>query len=390
MRGGRALVLGHWASRARHWALGAGRWSMPTGRRALGAARWLLLAGVACMAHADDEPAFPDVVPGLELRFPEDEGSHPEYRIEWWYVTGWLEEPSGDPLGFQVTFFRARMPGNEANPSSFAADQLLFAHAALSDPTRGKLLHAERAARAGFGLAEARAGRTDVVIEDWRLVQQGDHYDADVSAENFAFELRFERTQPPLLHGRDGYSQKGPDPRSASYYYTHPHLAVTGTVTIEGRAREVRGEAWFDHEWSSQILDAEAVGWDWVGLNLPDGGALMAFRLRDQQGGEHWAQATRREADGRVTTYGPDDVAWIERRHWTSPRTGIEYPVSFDLQVGERSLRLEPLMPDQESDSRGSTGTIYWEGAVRAYDADGDFAGRGYLELTGYGEKLRL
>ena len=361
--------------------------------------RWALLVGLAvtCLGAgrsdttaADRDSAYPDVVPDAEIRFPRDEGSHPDYRIEWWYVTGWLEDAAGEPLGFQVTFFRTRVTGNEDNPSRFAVNQILFAHAAVSDPARGRLFHAERSARTGFGLAEAGEGRTDVVLEDWRLEQAGDAYHARVVADDFEYDLRFERTQPPLLHGRDGYSQKGPDPLSASYYYTHPHLAVSGTVTTAGRERNVRGEAWFDHEWSSQILDAEAVGWDWIGLNLPDGGALMAFRLRDQQGGEHWAQATLRDATGQVTTFGPDEVEWRPGRTWTSPRTGIDYPVSFEVTVGERGLRLEPLMDDQESDSRGSTGTIYWEGAVRAYDASGEYAGRGYLELTGYGNRLQL
>ena len=347
-------------------------------------------AGLPGTTRAAGDSVYPDVVPGTEIRFPADEGSHPDYRIEWWYVTGWLEDAAGEPLGFQVTFFRARVTGNEDNPSRFAVNQILFAHAAVSDPQRGRLLHAERSARAGFGLAEAGAGRTNVVLEDWRLEQQGDAYRARVVADDFDYELRFEQTQPPLLHGRDGYSQKGPDPLSASYYYTHPHLAVTGTVTIGGRERAVRGEAWFDHEWSSQILDAQAVGWDWIGLNLPDGGALMAFRLRDERGGEHWAQATFRDAAGNVTTFPADEVEWQPGRIWASPRTGIEYPVTFEVTVGERVLRLEPLMDDQESDSRASTGTIYWEGAVRAYDADGQYAGRGYLELTGYGNRPEL
>ena len=365
-------------------------YSPQPGDRRVGRRCLILLLSLSGAISAEVPGAYPDVVPGREIRFPQDEGSHPDYRIEWWYVTGWLADPSGAPLGFQVTFFRTRVTGNEGNPSNFAVKQLLFAHAALSDPSRGRLLHAERAARAGFGLAEARAGRTDVVLEDWALVQHGDRYDAQVIADDFAFGLSFTRTQPPLLHGDGGYSRKGPDPLSASHYYTHPHLEVTGTVMLAGDRREVRGEAWFDHEWSSRILDADATGWDWIGINLDDGGALMAFRLRNREGGEHWAAATLRTADGSITMFGPEAVEWLPGRHWTSPRTGIDYPVEFDVRIGERRLRLEPMMDDQESDSRGSTGTIYWEGAVRAYDASGEFSGRGYLELTGYGERLNL
>jgi predicted secreted hydrolase len=343
-----------------------------------------LLIAAALAVPAQAEVTYPHVVPGVELAFPRDEGAHPAHRIEWWYVTGWVDDDGGEPLGFQVTFFRVRPGLAESNPSRFAPKQILFGHAALAEPRHGRLRHAERSAREGFGLAYAREGSVDVRLDDWTLRQDGDVYRAVVSGDDFRMTLDLRATQAPLLQGDRGYSQKGPDPLSASYYYSLPHLSVDGTVTVDGRERRVTGVAWFDHEWSSDILGDEASGWDWMGISLDDGGALMAFRMRDPRGGKLWSGANVRSADGRVQAFAPDEVEWTPGRSWQSPRTGATYPVEWSVQVGGRTYRVQPLMDDAELDSRASTGTIYWEGPVRLLGPDGNVAGRGYLELTGY------
>ena len=354
----------------------------------------VLAVALACGAGdagAASAPAasYPDIRPGLELRFPDDEGSHPDFRTEWWYVTGWLATPAGQPLGFQVTFFRTRPLPAMANPSAFAARQILIAHAAISDPERGRLWHEQRIAREGFGLAAAAVGRTDVRIRDWALTAAGATLEARVEGPDFGYQLHLERSQPPLANGRGGYSQKGPAALSASGYYSLPQLRVTGQVRRGSTTLAVTGTAWLDHEWSSAYLDADSVGWEWVGLNLADGGALMAFRIRDRQGAQRWAGGTLRRADGSTVSLAPDAIAFRPGRRWRSPRSGVEDPVGWQLRAGALALDLEPLMDDQESDSRLTTGAIYWEGAVRA-SAAGRPLGRGYLELTGYGEPLRL
>ncbi|HZM36629.1 MAG TPA: lipocalin-like domain-containing protein [Burkholderiales bacterium] len=318
----------------------------------------MLLPFAARAAKVD----YPVVVPGKSLEFPRDHGAHPAHRIEWWYVTGWL----GDAMGFQVTFFRARPEEQSDNPSSFNPRQVLFAHAALSDPARGRLVHAENAARAGLSLAGFERERTGVWIDDWRLEQQGERYVCRIPANDLDFRLNFENRRKPVLRGENGFSQKGHRPHEASYYYSRPHLEVSGTVN----GRTVEGKAWLDHEWSSAVMAPEAAGWDWCGINLGDGGSLMAFRMRDKAGGLH---------------YAPPGISLRPLRYWTSPRTGVSYPVSMEVN----GLRLEPLMDDQELDSRASTGTIYWEGAVRAYRGGAE-VGRGYLELTGYWRPMRL
>jgi predicted secreted hydrolase len=346
-------------------------------------------AAAACAALTLGAAGYPDVTPGARVALPGDAGAHPEFRTEWWYVTGWLATRAGAPLGFQVTFFRTRPTLETENPSAFAARQLLIAHAALSDPARGRLWHDQRIARAGFGLAAAATGRTDVALRDWSLSDRGGRLEAVVRAEGFGFALVLEPRAAPLPNGVAGYSQKGPAPTSASLYYSVPQLRVTGTLERGGRRETVTGSAWLDHEWSSAYLDAAAVGWDWIGLNLEDGGALMAFRMRDADGRARWAGGTLRSADGAVRSLARDEVRFVPGRRWRSPRTGVEYPVEWQVAAGGLELALVPLLDDQESDSRATTGAVYWEGAVEARAA-GQAVGRGYLELTGYGERLRL
>jgi len=344
----------------------------------------LLSVGVAAR-----EPAYPIVREGHTLAFPLDHGAHPAFRTEWWYITAWLKDERGREFGAQITFFRHRPGVQEDNPSRFAPSQLLFAHAAVTDLRAGRLLHDQRAGRVGFGVNQAREGDTDVRLEGWRLVRQNDRYVATLKAARFEFDLRFQRTQPVLMQGRSGFSQKGPVLTQASYYYSLPQLAASGRITIDGQPYSVTGTAWLDHEWSSEIMAAQAVGWDWAGINLTDGGALMAFRLRDVEGNAVWSSATLRERDGRVETFGPDQVEFSPLRQWQSGRTGANYPIHMKMRVAGRSIELQPAMDDQELDARNSTGTVYWEGAVRAIEM-GREVGRGYLELTGYWKKLNL
>lgn len=348
---------------------------------------WIALLVPA--ASADVE--YSRAVPGYAIELPRDEGSHPDFMTEWWYLTGWLADETGQPFGFQVTFFRHRPGFDESNPSRFAAKQLLVAHASLSDPTHGRLRRAERIARAGFGLAEALEGALDVHIDDWSLRRTSDAaLAADLATSEFRFELEFEMAQAPLLHGRGGYSQKTPDPAAASYYMSLPQLKTSGRIWIGDRAHTVQGVAWLDHEWFSSIVDDVARGWDWTGINLDDGSALMAFRMRNGEGEAYWAAATTRAASGAVRTFEPQQVDWQVVRTWRSPRTGIEYPVEMRVRVGEHTIHLRPLLDDQENDARASAGTIYWEGAMRAFDEEGRQVGKGYLELTGYGERIPL
>lgn len=346
--------------------------------------RLLLLLLMPLLLAAD----FAPVRPGVPLRFPADHGAHPDFRTEWWYITGWLDTPQGKK-GFQITFFRTKPDIDTPNPSPFVPRQVIFAHAALSDPGHGKLRHAARIARAGFGLAQARVGDMDVAVDDWRLFRRPDgRMQAKVAGDGFALDLMFTPTQAVILQGQGGYSRKGPDPAEASHYYSWPHLKVAGQLADRVGKRAVTGQAWLDREWSSTLMNARAVGWDWLGLNLDDGGALTLFRMRDAQGGALWAGGSLRDAAGRVTVFGRDDVRWQAAGWWQSPRSRARWPVrpSVEYRVNGqwRRIAVQPWMPDQELDSRAGGGPLYWEGAVTVQ------GGRGYLELTGYGAPLKM
>jgi predicted secreted hydrolase len=358
-----------------------------------------LLVGMAtgstvCAAPIDPPanaagPSYAPVTTGHPLVFPADYGSHPQFRTEWWYITGWLNTAHDEPLGFQITFFRTRPDIDDNNPSAFAPHQLLIAHCAISDPKRGRLWQDQRIRRAGLGLAEAAVGDTHVWIDRWSLQRNAGNYASRIDAEDFSLDLSLTETQAILLNGDAGVSRKGPASQAASYYYSLPHLRVNGAISRHGTKDRVTGEAWLDHEWSSEYLDSEATGWDWIGLNLDDGASLMAFRIRGTRGEQRWAGGTFRAADGRTQVLGPGDVEFRAGRTWMSPRTRIAYPVQWRVRAGSHEFDLEPLLDDQENDTRLSTGAIYWEGAVRAHEQQ-RLVGRGYLELTGYGERLRL
>lgn len=366
--------------------------------RAVFRVSWLQLmvaSGLSALALSSmaAAPEFAAVQSGKTLEFPHDYGAHPDFRTEWWYATGWIETPDGTPLGFQVTFFRSATEHDRANPSKFAPQQLIIAHAALSDPSQGKLLHDQKSAREGFGLAYARTGNTDVKLDDWSLVRTDNgQYQAVVHGQDFTFNFTLTPTQQPLVQGQGGFSRKGPKPEQASYYYSEPHLHVAGTLTRQGKPVAIKGSAWLDHEWSTSVLDTHASGWDWVGINLNQGAALMAFRIRSTDGTQLWAQAALRDAQGRVRQFRPDEIAFTPRRRWRSPRTGATYPVALSIRTGEFNWYLEPLQDDQELDSRRSTGAVYWEGAMTVYrdDQGKQAVGRGYLEMTGYTEALKL
>ncbi|MBK4737510.1 lipocalin-like domain-containing protein [Noviherbaspirillum pedocola] len=352
----------------------------------------LLLGCVALLAITATAapPRFAEVKPEDALVFPRDFGAHPDYRTEWWYATGWLQTPDGKQLGFQLTFFRAATEHDRDNPSSFAPKQLIIAHAALSDPTIGRLLHDQKAARSGFDLAYAKTDNTDVKLQDWRFVRdEKGVYHANIPATDFTLTLDLAPTQPIMPQGEGGYSRKGPLPGQASHYFSEPQLKVSGSVSRNGKPVAVTGTAWLDREWSTSYLAPGASGWDWMGINLDDGSALMAFRIRAKDGSTLWSHATLRDAAGRMTQFAQQDIRFTPLRNWRSPHTDASYPVAIALDTGGIRWTLEPLQDDQELDSRASTGSVYWEGAVRV-TRDGKPAGRGYLELTGYVSPLKL
>ncbi len=326
-----------------------------------------------------------------KLQFPRDLGSHPDFAIEWWYLSGHLHAQQSD-FGFQLTFFRSRVKATQALRSRFAAKQLIFAHATVTDVAAQRLWHDQRIARDGFGVAQASEADTSLRLRDWSLAREAETYQARAGTSDFDFDLRLSQTQALLLQGAQGLSRKGPQQEQASYYYSVPQLQAEGTLRLQGRSMPVQGVAWLDHEWSQQLLHAQAVGWDWIGVNLLDGSALTAFQLRDANGRALWAGGSfRGPAPASATrAFGPDEVIFQPLRRWNSALTQATYPVQWRVQTPLGSYTVKALVDNQELDSRSSTGAVYWEGLSELLDRQGKAVGSGYLEMTGYAEPLRL
>jgi predicted secreted hydrolase len=361
--------------------------------------RWLLTLaalGAGAARPAPREAGDDTVRRGRPLEFPRDHGAHLAARTEWWYATGWAgrgEEPSH---GFQVTFFRSRTAMAVDNPSRFAARQLLFAHAALTDLGARRHHHDQRIAR-WSGAPDAALGAASqddaaVRLGPWWLRREGERWRSVVAAAGFRLDLTLERSQPLLLQGDAGFSRKGPEERQASHYYSEPQLKAATALAVEGRApiTPPDGRAWIDHEWSDEILHPDALGWDWIGINLADGTALTAFQLRRADGSALWAGGSWRPAGGRARAFAPDELRFEPLRHWSSPATGARYPVHWRVQTPAGVFEVRALLDAQELDGRGSTGTVYWEGLSALEDAAGRRVGLGYLEMTGYAGRLRL
>ncbi|MBK5205221.1 MAG: carotenoid 1,2-hydratase [Polaromonas sp.] len=351
--------------------------------------RQLVLAGLAGAA-AWTSPAF--ALPAKALIFPRDRGSHPDFRTEWWYITGQAASngSGGRFYGFQLTFFRSRVDGTQGMTSKFAAKQLLFAHAAITDVQGKKLWHDQRIARVGFGLASASEQDMAIKLRDWSLRAEGEKYTAELPAADFALKLDFAETQPVLLQGKQGLSRKGPEEAQASYYYSQPQLATRGSLQVKGQSLEVTGKAWLDHEWSQELLHPSAVGWDWIGMNLMDGSALTAFRLRDKDGNAIWDGGSFRSNQAGLYTFSPGEVIFKPVRRWKSPLTQATYPVEWLVRTPADIYTVRAVIDNQELDSRASTGAIYWEGLSELIDSNGKRVGSGYLEMTGYAQPLRL
>ena len=337
------------------------------------------------------------------LHFPRDHGAHLGAAIEWWYITGGLRTDGDAHYGFQITFFRSRTGLATQLDSRFAARHLLFAHAALTDLGAGQHLHAQRIARWSGDpkapLARAALHDTDLLLGGWTLQRRDvagrslyttQFASSGSTAQAFELQLELRATQPLLLQGDAGFSRKGPDEAQASHYLSEPQLQVQGTLQRGGQPVAVRGRAWLDHEWSDKLMHPDAVGWDWIGMNLDDGSALTAFRLRRADGSSLWAGGSWRDAAGRQQVFADDSVRFTPGRMWTSPASGARYPLQWTVDTPAGRFEVRALLDAQELDSREGTGTVYWEGLSELLDAQGRRIGSGYLEMTGYAGRLRL
>lgn len=331
---------------------------------------------------------FKPLDPNQKISFPKDHGAHEEARVEWWYVTGQLETASGKRLGYQLTFFRTGITDDAApRASSFAARDLHLAHFARTDLSQKTFRFAERLHRDGPGAAYARAGRLCLVNEDWRLEEAGGRLVLFARDGGDELSLVLSPEKPPVLHGPNGLSRKGPEPDAVSAYVSLTRLASAGWWTTGGTSEAVTGLSWFDHEWGSGSIGKETQGWDWFAVHLLDGRDLMLYRLRGAGGSASaFGSGSLVEKNGNVLPLSSQDFSVEETARWKSPRSGATYPSRWVLRVPRASIALDvvPLLADQELVTERSTKVTYWEGACDVKTPSGAAAGRAYVEMTGY------
>ncbi len=350
-------------------------------------------AATIVFAPAVDSAEFARVLEPRPFSFPRDHGPHPEYRTEWWYYTGNLDDPGSGHFGYQLTFFRTALaPESPPRLSDLAASQIYFAHFALSRPD-GIYQSFERFSRGAGVLAGSTGAPFTVWLENWSvraLDEAGSLVGLHAREQDIGLDLVLRAAKPIVAHGDGGVSAKGEEPGNASYYLSATRMSSQGQIRVGGESFAVTGSSWFDHEWGTSALPASAVGWDWFGLQLGDGRDLMLYRTRSADGSYDAASSgTLVESDGTAIHLRPEDFLVEAQGEWRSPRSGAVYPARWSVRVPSAGLdlQIEPWQADQEVSAR----VVYWEGAVRIHGLSGGEAvqGVGFVELTGYAESLQ-
>lgn len=348
----------------------------------------LVVATAAVTAAA---PAWKEATPGRRIVLPADHASHPDYKLEWWYYTGNLDAADGRRFGYQLTFFRIGVDQAPVNPSRWAVRDLYMTHLAVSDVNGRRYQFTERMNRSGPGWAGAATDAYRVWNEDWQAILErgGDHH-LQAKGKDFAIDFHASEDRPAVLHGDRGYSRKGSAPGNASHYYSLTRMPTRGTLTLDGKAIDVTGQSWMDHEFGTSFLEPEQIGWDWFSIQLDDGRDLMIFQLRRNDGSiDPRSSGTLVEPGGTTIPITLESGFRLEPgRVWKSSASGARYPIEWSVRLPRQDVELAVVaaLDDQELHTERSTGVTYWEGAidVRGRVRGRAVKGRGYLEMTGY------
>jgi predicted secreted hydrolase len=333
-----------------------------------------------------------------KFRFPEDHADHPGFQTEWWYYTGNLVSRGGRALGFQLTFFRVQLkPALSFSGSPWRSNQIYFAHFTVSDLENGEFLMAEKAGRGAMGIGgvSLESEKVHVFLHGWEAVVHGNTHHLRAEGEQFGIELELISQKPPVLHGENGLSQKGLGPGRASYYYSLTRMKTRGVLRLGNDRRAVSGFSWMDHEFSSNILSKDQVGWDWMGLQLSGNNELMLYALRHRDGSiDPFSSGTLVKKDGSSVHLPKEAFGMKPTDFWKSQQSGARYPSGWQVEVlpYHVHLRVTPNLKDQELITTGSTQVTYWEGSVGVTGtvAGEKVTGSGYVELTGYGGGFEL
>jgi len=346
-----------------------------------------------CLIARAEEPAWKVSLPGWEYAFPRDHGSHPDFQTEWWYFTGNVTADDGSEFGYQLTFFRQGVipPSVTIPQSEFVVRDVKFAHFAVSEISRSKFHHFQRLSRGSFGEAGFDDATRLTWIRDWTCELAGDNgFLLKAAEKGVQIELLLEGEKPPVFHGKDGISQKAAGEGRASHYYSLTRLKTKGTIAIEGKTYRVHGLSWFDHEWATNQLTADQVGWDWFSIQLNDGSELMLFQIRTKAGErDAFSSGTFVYPDGSARAIPDTDFTALPTAWWKSEKSGGNYPIEWKLFVPslDLALTLRARFNEQELDAAPFA---YWEGAIGVTGSRGaaQVAGKGYLEMTGYAGRI--
>ncbi len=344
-----------------------------------------LLMMMSCLScHAQE---YEQALPGYRYEFPRDHFNHPEYQTEWWYYTGNVKAADGHRFGFELTFFRQAM-ARGASASAWQMNDLYMAHLALSDVTGKRFYHDERINRAGPGLAGVDAGTGTIWNGNWQVTLGKEQQTLRGVDGEFGMAFDLKPAKPPVIHGREGVSQKAEGAGHASHYISFTRLQTSGSIELDGKTYQVQGTSWMDHEFFSESLDATESGWDWLSLQMDDNTELMLYRLRHKDGSvDPYSSGSFIDAQGkRVFLSVKDFTMTPEGATWTSAQTKGTYPIAWRVEVPSLGLDVKVTTPLEDQELSTSVGPSYWEGAI---DIAGQREGKtlrgvGYLEMTGY------
>jgi predicted secreted hydrolase len=335
-------------------------------------------------------------LPGYHYEFPRDHFNHPEFQTEWWYYTGNVKSSDGHRFGFELTFFRQAVNRDPAKTAAWDVKDLFFAHLALSDLDGGKFYHAERTNRSGPGIAGADETRGRIWNGNWQIEWENKGQKLQAIDERFQLQLMLRSEKQPVIHGKDGVSQKSEGAGRASHYISLTRLNTSGLIELGGKNLEVTGTSWMDHEFFTHQLEANQTGWDWLSLQLEDNTELMLFHIRRRDGSvDPYSAGTFVDAQGRTTHLRARDFILTPfGKTWKSPVTDAVYPIEWRLAIPRLGLELEAKTPLESQELTGKTTLApnYWEGAIvltgkrNAQTA----SGVGYLEMTGYDRSVQL
>lgn len=355
----------------------------------------LFLVGLVwpCLSSGQNLPVagFKAALPGRAFSFPADHRVHPEYKTEWWYYNGQLQDAEGQGYGYQLTFFRVGLrPGPvPSRGSRWSLREVYLAHLAVTDVRRKKFSYAEKAGRGNLGLAGAETGRYRVWIENWSVAAAGEAQVLIAGDRSLGLRLQVLPSGPPVIHGAEGISRKGPGIGQAAHYYSLTRMPTLGWITVQGREIKVQGLSWMDHEFGSNQLQPDQIGWDWFSLNLGNQAELMLYQIRRREGRvDPYSSGTMVVKNRGPQHLSREEVSIQVLKTWKSPRSQATYPAGWRIAIPRQDLilRVTPVLADQELLTLKSTRVIYWEGlvTVEGTHAGRPVTGQGYVELTGY------